>query len=138
MGRIMAIDFGLKRCGIAVSDELRLIAQPLDVVATHDIEAFLKKYFAENKVDIVVLGKPINMDGKASETEKYILQLINRLVKVFPTIKIDRYDERFTSKMALQAMISAGSSQSDRRKKGNIDKVSAAIILQDYMQYKTH
>jgi len=137
MGRILAIDYGLKRCGIAVTDELRLIASPLEAVATHTLIGFLKTYCSQNKVDIIVMGKPTDMSGKASETEKYITPFINQLRKVMPDMKLDRWDERFTSKMALQAMIDAGSKKSDRRIKGNIDKVSAAIILQDYLNYKT-
>lgn len=135
MGRIMAIDYGRKRCGIAVTDELRIIASPYDTVSTHLLEDFLKKYFSENEVDIVVLGEPVDMKGLASEAEKYIKPFMNRFKKLFPSMKLDRFDERFTSKMALQAMIDAGSKKSERRNKGNIDKVSAAIILQDYLQF---
>lgn len=136
MGRIMAIDYGRKRCGIAVTDEKRIIAFPLDTVQTHLLPEFLSKYFSNNDVDIVVLGKPVDMHGKVSESERYIKPFINRFSKMFPMVKLDRFDERFTSKMALQAMIDAGSKKSDRREKGNIDKVSAAIILRDYLQYK--
>jgi putative Holliday junction resolvase len=135
MGRIMAIDYGRKRCGIAVTDELRMIASPYDTVLAHQLEDFLKKYFSENLVDIVVIGLPVDMKGDASESEKYIQPFLNRFKKLFPEKKLERFDERFTSKMALQAMITAGSKKSDRRDKGNIDKVSAAIILQDYLQY---
>ncbi|PLW91761.1 MAG: Holliday junction resolvase RuvX [Marinilabiliales bacterium] len=135
MGRIMAIDYGRKRCGIAVTDEERIIASPLDTVQTHLLPEFLLKYFSDNNVDIVVLGEPVDMRGEVSESERYIKPFINRFIKMFPMVKLDRFDERFTSKMALQAMIDAGSKKSDRREKGNIDKVSAAIILQDYLQY---
>jgi len=131
----MAIDYGRKRCGIAVTDEERIIATPLDTVQAHLLPDFLSRYFRDNKVDIVVLGEPVDMKGAVSESEKYIVPFMNRFRKMFPDIKLDRFDERFTSKMALQAMIDAGSKKSDRRNKGNIDKVSAAIILQDYLQY---
>ncbi len=136
MGRILAIDYGSKRCGIAVTDELRLIASPLDTVPATSLLDFLKKYCTQNKVDIIVFGKPVDMSGKASDSEKQITPFINQLKKAMPDMPIDRWDERFTSKMALQAMIDAGSKKSDRREKGNIDKVSAAIILQDYLTYK--
>jgi len=132
----MAIDYGSKRCGIAVTDELRLIASPLETVPATGLLEFLKKYCAQNKVDILVFGKPTDMSGKPSDSEKQITPFINQLKKAMPDMQIDRWDERFTSKMALQAMIDAGSKKSDRREKGNIDKVSAAIILQDYLTYK--
>lgn len=135
MGRILAIDYGLKRCGIAVSDEMRIIASPLEAVPTHTLLVYLKTYCETHTVDIIVVGKPLAMDGSASETERFIKQFVNQLKKAFPLMQIDRYDERFTSRMALQAMIDAGSKKSERREKGNIDKVSAAIILQDYMNY---
>jgi len=131
----MAIDYGSKRCGIAVTDELRLIASPLDTVPATALLDFLKMYVSKNKVDIIVFGKPTDMSGKPSDSEKQITPFINQLRKAMPDMKLDRWDERFTSKMALQAMIDAGSKKSDRREKGNIDKVSAAIILQDYMNY---
>ena len=132
----MAIDYGSKRCGIAVTDELRMIASPLDTINGTDLLSFLQKYCAQNKVDIIVFGKPTNMFGKPSDSEKQITPFINQLKKAMPDMKIDRWDERFTSKMALQAMIDAGSKKSDRREKGNIDKVSATIILQDYLNFK--
>ena len=105
----MAIDYGRKRCGIAVTDEARIIASPLETVKTHILPEFLLEYFSENDVDIVVLGEPVDMKGEASESERYIKPFISRFIKMFPMIKLDRYDERFTSKMALQAMIDAGS-----------------------------
>ncbi|MDX9931855.1 MAG: Holliday junction resolvase RuvX [Bacteroidales bacterium] len=136
MGRIIAIDYGSKRCGIAVTDELRMIASPLDTVSGTALLAFLQNYCSQNKVDVIVFGKPTDMSGKPSESEKQITPFINQLKKAMPEMQIDRWDERFTSKMALQAMIAAGSKKSDRREKGNIDKVSAAIILQDYLTFK--
>lgn len=135
MGRILAIDYGMKRCGVAVSDELRIIAQPLTAVATHELPAFLQKYCTANEVDVMVIGKPVDMHGHASEIEKFIVQFINRMKKLLPMLRVERYDERFTSQMALQSMITAGSTKSDRSNKGNIDMVSAALILQDYMHY---
>ncbi|PKP00863.1 MAG: Holliday junction resolvase RuvX [Bacteroidetes bacterium HGW-Bacteroidetes-6] len=135
MGRIMAIDYGLKRCGIAVTDELRMIASPLEAVPTHNLIEYIMSYCTKNTVDIIVLGKPMQMDGTASDTERQIQPFMNHLKKKFPQMQIDRYDERFTSMMAMRAMIDAGSKKSDRRNKGNIDKISAAIILQDYMNY---
>lgn len=136
MGRIMAIDFGTKRCGIAITDEQRIIATPLTTIPASELVDFIQKYCEKNNLDIIVFGKPVDMLGKPSESEKQMIPYINRLKKLMPQIAIERWDERFTSKMALQAMIDAGSKKSERREKGNIDKISATIILQDYMNYK--
>lgn len=136
MGRILAIDYGQKRVGLAVTDELQIIATALDTVHSKDIIDYLKKYMATESVDCLVVGEPRQMNNTASESVKFIDPFVRRLKKVFPEIKIDRYDERFTSKIASQTMVSAGLKKKDRQNKSTIDKISAVIILQSYMEYK--
>lgn len=134
MGRLLAIDYGRKRCGIAVTDELRIIANPLTTVRACDLNEFVVKYTSENKVDRIVVGLPTNMKGEASESQKYLLPAIKSLQKAVPLIPIVYYDERFTSVIAHRAMIDGGMKKSDRRDKANVDMISAAIILNDYLQ----
>lgn len=133
MGRILAIDFGMKRVGLAVTDDLRIIATGLDTVLSHEIFPYLKKYTSDEIVDCFVVGLPMRMHHEAPEIEKSILVFIKKLNKEFPEIPVERYDERFTSKMAFQTMIDAGLNKSDRRDKALVDKISATIILQSYM-----
>ncbi len=137
MGRIMAIDYGRKRSGIAITDPLGLIASPLTTVSTHELPVFLKKYFSDEDVDCLVIGEPKQMDYSASEAEQYIAPFIKKLRKEFPDLLIERVDERFTSRMATQAILDSGISKKDRRDKSLIDKVSAAIILQSYLEMKS-
>lgn len=134
MGRILAIDFGSKRTGIAVTDPEKIIANPLTTVATKDILSFLKNYFYTEKVETIVVGMPKDLFNKDSHSTQAVKRFVHLLKKNFDSYPIHLHDERFTSKMALDAMIRSGSSKSDRRKKENIDKVSATIILQSYMQ----
>lgn len=136
MGRILAIDYGQKRVGVAVTDELQIIATALDTVHSKDIVDYLKAYINREIVDCIVVGEPRQMNNTASESVKFIDPFVRRLKKVFPNILIDRYDERFTSKMASQTMITAGLKKKDRQNKSTIDKISAVIILQSYMEYK--
>lgn len=136
MGRILAIDYGGKRTGIAVTDELQLIASGLTTVATSEIFDFLEVYLAKEKVEIIVIGEPKQMDGTASESEVLIQKFIKKLQKLFPDISIERVDERFTSKMAFQTMIDSGLKKSQRRKKELIDEISATLILQNYLYSK--
>ncbi|WP_298488330.1 Holliday junction resolvase RuvX [uncultured Maribacter sp.] len=136
MGRILAIDFGRKRTGIAVTDELQIIASGLTTVATHDLVAFLQKYVAEEKVDVIIVGEPKQMDNTPSESEAYIIPFLNRLAKVFPNMPVERQDERFTSKMAFQAMIDSGLKKKQRKNKALVDEISATIILQAYLNRK--
>lgn len=136
MGRILAIDFGRKRTGIAVTDELRIIASGLTTVATHDLVPFLQKYVAEEKVDIIIVGEPKQMDNTPSESEAYIIPFLNRLAKVFPNMPVERQDERFTSKMAFQTMIDSGLKKNKRKNKALVDEISATIILQAYLNRK--
>lgn len=134
MGRLLAIDYGRKRCGIAVTDELRIIANPLTTVRACDLNDFVLKYTSENKVDEIVVGLPTTMRGEASESQKYIMPAMKSLHKAVPDIPIVYYDERFTSVIAHRAMIDGGMKKSDRRDKANVDMISAAIILNDYLQ----
>lgn len=133
MGRILAIDFGLKRSGLAITDELRIIATPLDTVDSRELMDVLVRLVAKEKIDVIVLGEPKRMDGSDSHVTQNVYLLKEALEKQFPKVKIDLHDERFTSKMALDAMIQGGMKKKDRQQKGMIDKVSAAIILQEYI-----
>lgn len=135
MSRILAIDYGRKRCGIAVSDPLKIIAGALDTVATNELFDFVSKYIAVEGVDTLVMGYPKQVTGELSETMKYITPFVNRFSKAFPNIKVEMVDERFTTKLAFRTMIDAGLKKSDRNNKnGIVDKVSATIILQTYME----
>ncbi|WP_298472614.1 Holliday junction resolvase RuvX [uncultured Maribacter sp.] len=136
MGRIVAIDFGRKRTGIAVTDELQIIASGLTTVATHDLVSFLQKYIAEEKVDAIIVGEPKQMDNTPSESEAFIIPFLNRLAKVFPNMPVERQDERFTSKMAFQTMIDSGLKKKQRKNKALVDEISATIILQAYLNRK--
>lgn len=134
MGRILAIDYGTKRTGIAVSDPLRIIAGGLDTVPTKELEAWLAHYFTTENVDIIVVGKPSRMDGTPSETWKYVEPLAARLRRAWPDKQVVFYDERFTSVMAHRTMLESGIGKMARRDKALVDKISATIILQSYME----
>ena len=135
MGRILAIDLGTKRTGIAVTDVLQIVANPLETVETSQLVDYLKAYFEKEEVDTIVLGYPRHLDGKPNEMTPRVISLKDRLSKLFPDKKLVLEDERFTSKMAMQSMITMGSKKKDRKEKaGNLDKVSAAIILQSYLE----
>ena len=136
MSQILAIDYGRARCGIAVTDDMQIIASGLDTVATKDIFSFLKKYFSDNKVEQIVVGLPTDLKGNLNEVEVHILKFIEKFKSEFPTVKVDRFDERFTSKMASFFISQSGKSKKKREEKGLIDKVSATIILQNYLEQK--
>lgn len=136
MGRIIGIDYGRKRCGIAVTDVSGIIASPLTTVSSAGLMAFLKEYIGVEDVECVVIGEPRQMDYSVSESEQFILPFIKQLRKTFPDIPIERVDERFTSKLASQAILDSGVSKKNRRDKALVDKVSAAIILQTYLEMK--
>ena len=136
MGRILAIDYGSKRVGLAVTDPLQIIASPLDTVHSKDVIAFLKQYDQVEGIEAFVLGMPKKLDNTATNATPLVRQFERQLRKNFPEKAVYLHDERFTSKMALDAMIRGGSKKKDRREKGNIDKVSAAIILQSYLESK--
>jgi len=134
MPRVLAIDFGTKRTGLAVTDPLKILANPLETVETNQLMTFLKSYCAKEEVEALVLGLPIRLNGQDNEMTPRVLKLKQELEQIFPDKKIALVDERFTSKMAMQSMIAMGSKKKDRREKaGNLDKVSAAIILQSYL-----
>lgn len=135
MGRILAIDYGRRRTGIAVSDPLQLIAGGLATVETKELERFLADYFAREEVSTIVLGKPTQMNGEPSETWRYIEPLAGRLRHAYPDKQVVFYDERFTSVLAHRAMIEGGMKRSDRRDKAVVDKIAATIILEDYLQF---
>lgn len=134
MPRLLAIDYGAKRSGIAVTDPLKIIATALDTVPTHQLTDFLKKYTSAEQVEAFVVGMPKRLDNTDSENAARVTSFVKTLQKAFPEIPVYLHDERFTSSMALQSMIASGSKKSDRRDKGNIDKVSATIILQSFME----
>lgn len=134
MARLIAIDYGLKRTGIAVSDPLQIIASALDTVPTHTLLNFLKKYSSEEEIEAFVVGKPLDLNLNETNSTKAVEKFVEQLKKTFPNLPVHLHDERFTSKMALNAMIESGSTKKDRRKKENIDKVSATIILQSFME----
>ena len=135
MGRILAIDYGTKRTGVAVSDPLRLIAGGLETVATKDLERWLADYFAREDVSTVVLGKPLQMDGTPSETWRFIEPLARRLQQRWPDKEVVFHDERFTSVLAHRTMLESGIGRMARRNKALVDKISATIILQSYMEF---
>ena len=137
MGRILAIDYGVRRTGLAVSDPLRLIAGGLATVETKQLERFLADYFSREDVTTIVLGKPQQMDGSPSETWRFIEPLSRRLKAAYPDKEVLFYDERFTSVLAHRAMIDGGMKKMARRDKAVVDKIAATIILEDYMQFGT-
>lgn len=136
MGRILAIDYGSKRVGLAVTDALQIIASPLDTVHAKDVMRYLKLYDQQEGIESFVLGLPKKLDNTDTNATPLVRQFEKQLRKNFPEKAVYLHDERFTSKMALEAMISGGSKKKDRREKGNIDKVSAAIILQSFLESK--
>ncbi|WP_298424889.1 Holliday junction resolvase RuvX [uncultured Kordia sp.] len=133
MARILAIDYGKKRTGIAVTDEMQLIASGLTTVRTHDLINFLKEYVAKENVELFLVGEPKQMNYEASESEVLIKEFIRLLAKAVPAIPIKRVDERFTSKMAFKTMIDSGLKKKQRQNKSLIDEISATIILQSYL-----
>ena len=133
MGRILAIDYGTKRTGLAVTDPLRIIAGALATVETKQLEKWLADYFSKNEVDIIVLGKPTQMNGAPSETMRFIEPLAGRLRHAYPDKQVVLYDERFTSVLAHRTMLESGIGKQARRDKALVDRISATIILQSYM-----
>ena len=133
MSRILCIDYGKKRTGIAVTDPLKIIAGALTTVETSSLINFLKKYFAEEDVELVLIGEPKNLDDSDTHATSLVHQFIQKFKKEFPAMKIEPIDERYTSKLATQAMIEMGMKKKDRQKKENIDQVAAAIMLQEYL-----
>ncbi|MBL7875938.1 MAG: Holliday junction resolvase RuvX [Cyclobacteriaceae bacterium] len=136
MGRILAIDYGTKRTGLAVTDPLKIIATALNTVETPQVLSFLKNYFKQETVDEVVIGMPKRLNNTDSETAPAVRKFIEAFSKTFPEIPIQTMDERFTSSLAQQAMIDGGMKKKNRQVKGNVDRISATLILQDYLRMK--
>jgi len=134
MSRILCIDYGGKRTGIAVTDPLQIIATALTTVDTKELIPFLKKYFAQEAVELILIGEPLNLDDTATHATPLVKAAIVKLKKEFPSIPIQTVDERYTSKMASRAMIEMGMKKKDRRVKGNTDQIAATIMLQEYLQ----
>ncbi|MGK0279477.1 MAG: putative Holliday junction resolvase, partial [Litorivivens sp.] len=133
MGKIMSIDYGLRRIGIAETDELQLIATGLTTVDNNLIWKFLEEHLKKNTVDCIVVGKPVGLDGLATDATLSTSNFVVKLKKKYPEIQVDELNEIFTSKLAKQAMLQGGMKKKDRRKKGMVDQIAATIILQDYM-----
>ena len=134
MAKVLAIDYGVKRCGLAITDSLQIIASALETVETGKIHDYLHQLFEKEDIECVVIGEARKWSGKESAVEKSITPLVNFIKKRYPQIKVARQDESFSSKLALNSMIQAGSTKKQRRDKGNIDKISATIILQSYLE----
>lgn len=136
MGRILAIDYGRARTGLAVSDPLQMIAGGLATVPTKELERFIAEYMSREEVTTIVLGKPMQMNGEPSETWRFIEPLARRLQAAHPTVEVTFYDERFTSVLAHRAMIDGGMKRMARRDKAVVDKIAATIILEDFLQFR--
>ena len=136
MARILAIDYGNKRTGLAVTDPLQIIANGLETVPTHTLIAWLKNYFQKEQVEAIVLGMPKRLDNTPTDTTAAVKGLARKLEKEFPNQPVHLVDERFTSKIAQQTMLAGGLKKKDRQNKGTVDMVSATIILQSYLESK--
>ena len=134
MSRVICIDYGGKRTGLAVTDPLKIIATALTTVDTKELIPFLKTYFQQQEVELIIIGEPLNLDNSDTHATPLVKEAIKKLKKEFPTMAIQTMDERFTSKMASRAMIDMGMKKKDRQKKGKIDQIAAAIMLQEYLQ----
>ncbi len=134
MGRLLALDYGTKRTGIAVSDTLRIIANGLTTVPTHTLLEFLKSYMVKEDVECIIVGLPKQMNNEYSDNMKHIRPFVKKLQTIYPNIRIEYYDERFTSALAHRTIIDAGLKKTDRQNKALVDEISATIILQDYME----
>lgn len=136
MGRILALDYGRKRTGVAVSDTLQIIANGLTTVPSHELLDFLQKYTAKETVERIIIGLPKQMSGELSESMNYIEPFVRRLRKVMPDMPIEYVDERFTSVLAHRAMLDGGLKKKERQNKALVDEISATIILQSYLETK--
>lgn len=138
MGRLLAIDYGRRRCGLAVTDSLRIVATPLATVETSRLAEYLRAYVATNDVDMMVVGLPKTVDGHLSESMNYIRPGVARLRKMLPEMRIEFFDERFTSVLAHRSMIDSGMKKMQRRDKAVVDRMAAVIILNDFLQSKQY
>ena len=136
MARILAIDYGTKRTGLAVTDPLQIIANGLDTVATSELEDYLQRYLEQEEVEAIVVGEPFYPDGNPAQIHHLVVGFVRRLKKLFPDIEVVTHDERFTSEEAKQIILQSGAKKKKRRDKGLVDKVSAVLILQDYLETK--
>lgn len=134
MARILCIDYGGKRTGLAVTDPLQIIATALTTIPTKELIPFLKNYMATEPVELILIGEPLNLDDSPTHATPLVQQAIKLLTKTFPSIPVQTVDERYSSKMAVRAMIDMGMKKKDRREKGNIDQIAATILLQEYLQ----
>ncbi len=137
MGRILGIDYGRKRVGLAVTDPLKIFASPLNTISAHDIDNFIADYMASEEVEAFVIGYPVKLNNEPSESVKYINPFIRKLKKRFPGVPVHLVDERFTSQMALKTMIEGGLKKKERQNKSIIDMISASIILQSFLDRKS-
>ena len=138
MGRLLCIDYGRRRCGIAVTDTLRIVATGLTTVPTASLMAFIKEYISREPVDAIVIGRPVTMQGTPSESMRYITPAVARMRKEIPDMELIFWDERFTSAIAHRAMIDGGMKKQDRRDKAVVDRMAATIILNDYLQSRAN
>lgn len=134
MARILCIDYGGKRTGIAVTDPFKMIANSLTTIESKELISFLKKYFRQEEVELILIGEPKNWDETDTHGTALVKEAIKKLKKEFPQMPIETVDERFTSKLASQAMVAMGMKKKDRQKKGNIDQIAATIMLQEYLE----
>jgi putative Holliday junction resolvase len=134
MPRILAIDYGLKRTGIAVTDPLKIIATGLTTIESKQLLQFLKDYFSKEEVELIIIGEPKNLDDSDTHATHYVNDIVNKIEKAFPTHPIKKVDERFTSKMASRAMIEMGLKKKQRRNKALVDEIAATIMLQEYLR----
>lgn len=136
MGRIIAIDYGTKRTGLAITDPGQMIASPMETIPTHDLMNYLQQYLEKEPVDLLVVGRPRRMDNSESESMKQIRYFVAAFRKRFKQIPVKWMDERFTSRLAMDALVRGGMKKTDRRRKGQVDRVSAALILQSYLEHR--
>ena len=137
MARILCIDYGLKRTGVAVTDPLKIIASGLTALDTKDVLHFLKNYFQQEQVELILLGEPKNLDDTDTHATSLVNEFQKKLQKEFPSIPVEKIDERYTSKMAVRAMLEMGMKKKDRRNKKNVDEIAATIMLQEYLAQRT-
>ena len=131
--RIICIDYGAKRTGLAVTDPLKIIATPLTTIESKELIPFLKQYFAKEEVELILIGMPLNLDNSPTHGTPLVLSMIKQLEKNFPTIPVKTVDERYSSKLASKAMVEMGMKKKDRQVRGNSDQIAAAMLLQEYM-----
>ncbi len=137
MGRILCFDFGKKRVGIAITDELKIISSPYDTISPDEVIHFIDSYSKKNDIELIVVGLPYDLQGRSTDATNYTLSFIKKIKKHFTQIKIDTYDERYTSKIAKDVILSMGKNKKYRQNKSNVDKISASLILQSYLKRKS-